>query len=86
MTEFAKFCRVLDSVKAKFGILFSKNGISGKGSGDDAAREQLKVFQDRGVVIVVIDERDLKEVAGGRNFISLLRSRYESVRLDLESE
>ncbi len=84
-TEFAKFCRVLDSVKAKFGILFSKHGISGRGSGDDAAREQLKVFQDRGIIIVVIDESDLSEIANGRSFISLLRSRYESVRLDLAS-
>ncbi|HTS48293.1 MAG TPA: hypothetical protein VMH05_10145 [Bryobacteraceae bacterium] len=85
ITEFAKFCRVLDSVKARFGILFSKHGISGKKSGDDAAREQLKVFQDRGVVIVVIDETDLREIASGRNLIPLLRARYESVRLDLES-
>lgn len=83
-TEFAKFCRVLDSVKAKFGIFFSKKGISGKASQDDAAREQLKVFQDRGIVIVVIEESDLRGIANGRNLISLLRSRYEGVRLDLE--
>ena len=46
----------------------------------------MKVFQDRGVIIVVISEQDLREIAkpGGRNFISLLRSRYESVRLDLQ--
>lgn len=62
-TELAKFCRVLDSVKTKFGILFSKHSISGKGSGDDAAREQLKVFQDRGIIIVVIDEPDLNDIA-----------------------
>jgi hypothetical protein len=84
-TEFAKFCRVLDSVKAKFGILFSKTGISGRRSGDDATREQLKVFQDRGIIIVVIDESDLNDIGTGRNLISLLRTRYESVRLDLES-
>ncbi len=85
-SEFAKLCRVLDSVKAKFGILFSKNGISGKKSGDDATREQMKVFQDRGIVIVVVEESDLREIANlnGRNFISLLRSRYENLRLDLE--
>src|SRR5262249_5624688 len=29
-TTMAKFCRVLDSFKAKFGILFSKAGISGR--------------------------------------------------------
>src|SRR5205823_3855569 len=41
---FAKFCRVLDSVKARFGILFSRHGISGEGGTRDAEREQLKVF------------------------------------------
>jgi hypothetical protein len=85
-SKFAKLCRVLDSVKAKFGILFSRSGVSGKKTGDDATREQMKVFQDRGVVIVVVDESDLHAIVNptGRNFISLLRSRYESIRLDLE--
>ena len=82
-TTMAKFCRVLDSFKAKFGILFSRSGISGENSGAFAAREQLKVFQDRGIVVVVINLRDLESVAAGQNFISLLRTRYESVRLDI---
>ena len=46
-TTMAKFCRVLDSTKARFGILFSKNGISGDDKNTFAEREQLKVFQDR---------------------------------------
>jgi hypothetical protein len=46
-TTMAKLCRVLDSTKARFGILFSKNGASA-----EALREQTKVFQDRGIVIV----------------------------------
>jgi hypothetical protein len=65
-TSFAKFCRVLDSVKARFGILFSKHGISGTGRRQDADLEQLKVFQDRGMVIVVFTEEDLKRVIEGR--------------------
>ncbi len=80
----AKFCRVLDSVKARFGILFSKKGISGAGKARYAEREQMKVYQDRGMIIVVIDEEDLKRVVHGDNFIGLLRSRYEKVRLDLD--
>jgi hypothetical protein len=82
-SAFAKFCRVLDSVKSRFGILFSSRGISGEGTRRHAALEQLKVFQDRGVVIVVVDQGDLDQVAQGSNFISLLRSKYEKVRLDL---
>ncbi len=82
-TTIAKFCRVLDSVKSRFGILFSKSGISGEGQSKYAEREQLKVFQDRGMVIVVIDQGDLKQVAEGANFINILRNKYEIVRLDL---
>lgn len=84
-TTMAKFCRVLDATKAKFGIIFSRIGISGKASTSYAAREQLKVYQDRGIVIVSIDEADLKAVASGQSLISLLRERYERVRLDLTS-
>lgn len=82
-TEFAKFTRVLDSVKARFGILFSRQGISGDNTTTDARREQVKVFQDRGLVIVVVNLADLQYIAKGNNFITLLRRKYEEVRLDL---
>jgi len=82
-TAMAKFCRILDSVKSQFGILFSRQGISGEGKRRDAALEQLKVFQDRGIVIVVVDHEDLEKLARGANFISLLRAKYEGVRLNL---
>jgi hypothetical protein len=82
-TTMAKFCRVLDSTKSRFGILFSKNGISGAGKTTNSEREQLKVFQDRGMVIVAVDNSEIEAVAGGANFISILRQKYEKVRLDL---
>ena len=84
-TSFSKFCRVLDSVKSRFGILFSKKGISGTGKSKHAEREQLKVFQDRGMVIVVVNEDDLQQVADGISFVKILRAKYEAVRLDLIS-
>jgi hypothetical protein len=84
-TAFAKFCRVLDSVKSKFGILFSKSGISGEGKTIYAEREQVKVFQDRGMIIIVINLNDIQHVADGGNFINLLRKKYEAVRLDLST-
>ena len=83
MTMMAKFCRVLDSTKARFGIIFTTQGISGEGKTKDAEREQLKVFQDRGMVIVVVNRTDIEQVADGANFISMLRTKYERVRLDL---
>lgn len=82
--SFAKFCRVLDSVKSNFGIIFSKQGITGEGRNSDAEREQQKVFQDRGMVIIVVKETDLNYVSSGGNFIALLRKKYEKVRLDLK--
>lgn len=82
-TTMAKFCRILDSIKSRFGVLFSKNGITGAGKTRDAERERLKVFQDRGIVIAILGLSDLESVASGANLITLLRKQYETVRLDL---
>lgn len=82
-TTIAKFCRVLDSIKSRFGILFSPKGISGEKGTKYAERERLKIYQDRGIVLVVIKRKDLQDVADGGNFINLLRDKYEKVRLDL---
>jgi len=35
------------------------------------------------MVIVVIDEEDIRKVASGTNFVNILRKKYERVRLDL---
>jgi hypothetical protein len=83
VTDIAKFCYVLDSVKSRFGIMFSTHGISGDESDRNADRERLKVFQNRGIVIVVIDKNDLDRLSKGANFVTLLRSKYEKIRLDL---
>lgn len=81
----AKFCRVLDSTKSKFGIIFSREGITGEGKTKFAEREQLKVFQDRGMVIVVVTQDDLTQAINGVNFITLLRNKYKKIRLDLSN-
>ena len=81
-SSIAKFCRVLDSVKCKFGIVFSKNGITGDKEVKFADVERLKVFQDRGMVILIIDKNDIENIQKGINFIVMLRSKYEDIRLD----
>jgi hypothetical protein len=43
----------------------------------------LKIYQDRGIVIVVVNREDLQPVVEGANFITFLREKYEIVRLDL---
>lgn len=83
VTTMAKFCRILDSTKSRFGILFSTKGISGQNRTTHAERERVKVYQDRGILIIVVNLNDIKYVAEGGNFINLLREKYEKVRLDL---
>ena len=83
-TTMAKFCRVLDSVKSQFGILFSREGTSGVRNTDNAEGERYKFFADRGIVIVVVTKSDLERVADGANFLSMLRLKYEEIRLDLK--
>jgi hypothetical protein len=85
-SAFAKFAHVIDTVKSKFGIIFSRRGISGAGKAKDAEREQIKTFQSKGVVIIVLGEADLKQLADGENLITMLRRKYEKVRLDLRKE
>src|SRR5262249_25962648 len=87
VTAFAKFCRILDSVKSRFGIIFSRAGITGgEKRAQDAAREQLKVYQDRGMGIAVVTQADLERVATRGHFISMLRTKYEAVGLDFWPE
>jgi hypothetical protein len=81
----AKFCQVLDSAKCHFGIIFSKNGITGTGKTKDAERELLKVFQARSTVIVVFSKQDLGKVADGENFLAMLRKKFETVKFDLKN-
>jgi hypothetical protein len=83
VTTMLTFCRVLDSIKSRFGILFSTKGISGQDRTLYAERERLKVYQDRGILILVIGLNNIKYVAEGGDFIILLREKYEKVRLDL---
>lgn len=83
VTVIAKSAYFLDAVKSRFGILFSKTGISGDAKMKDAEHELLKAYSNRGIAIVVIDKNDLERLAKGDNFLSMLRSRYEKVRLDI---
>jgi len=59
-SAFGKFAHVIDTVKSKFGIIFSRRGISGAGKAKDAEREQIKTFQSKGVVIIVLGEADFE--------------------------
>jgi hypothetical protein len=38
------------------------------------------------MVIVVVNQKDLEQVADGANFITMLRNKYRKIRLDLLSD
>jgi hypothetical protein len=79
----AKFAYVLRAAKSGFGIIFSKEGLSGTMRNTDAMRVLVKLYQSDGIVIVGVDLPELRKVANGANFTSLLRKKYEIIRLDL---
>jgi hypothetical protein len=81
-TTVAKFARVLQSAKCRAGILISPSGMSGAENTNNANRERLKLYHDSGIVIMDLNESDLKSVVDGANLITLLRRKYEQVRLD----
>ena len=81
VTTLLKLGRVLDAAKCRFGMLFCLKGIS-----PNAERERVKLFQHRGIAIVVVSEADLRRCAKGANFLTMLRDRYEAIRLDLPSK
>jgi hypothetical protein len=82
VTTVQKFAGVLRGAKCEFGIIFSKNGISGRHEVKHAERELLKI-KEQGVTILAISENELKEVSTGDNFFAMLRDSYERERLDL---
>jgi hypothetical protein len=83
VTTVVKFAAVLRSAKCRFGIVLSKNGITGENKAAYAERELLKIFQHDDLTILVLSEEQLQQIAEGANFLVLLRTLYERTRLDL---
>jgi hypothetical protein len=78
-----KFAATLRSAKCRFGILFAKEGISGEGQMAYAEWELLKILHQDDLTILVLTQEDLNQIVGGTNLVTLLRTKYEQIRLDL---
>ena len=78
----AKFARSLDKAKSKFGILFCPQGVTGHFRDTHAQKEQLDLYRDSGIIMVVLTETNLQHVASGRNLINILRFKYDQIRLN----
>lgn len=82
-TTVAKLARILASTKMQFGILFTRQGITGAGKNQSAERELRKAFQDSNVKIIVLSNSDIESIKKGKNLVNMLRTKYEALRLDL---
>lgn len=82
-TDVMKFSAVLEGIKTNFGIIVSRNGISGRGRNTDSERGLISRYQALGMVVVDLSDEDFKRIINGENLVIILREKYEIVRLDL---
>jgi hypothetical protein len=73
----------LQKTQLKLGIIFSKNGVSGKRYAGDAVREIRRVFDTDGLYILVISGKDLRAVEQGASFLEILDQKIDHLRFDL---
>jgi hypothetical protein len=81
-SDVAKFSRTVDSSHCKVGILFARNGISGQRDRLYAERATAKLFQQHGIVVIVLTLDDLRPLLTGGSIITVLRQHYEKIRHD----
>lgn len=82
----SRFCKTLQDAKCRFGITFAREGLTGHDKAKNAELELIKTYQAVGMIVIVIDREDLEALAAGASLISMLRSRYEKVLLNLVEE
>lgn len=82
--EVSQFINKLVLQDCRGGILFSALGITGDGRNRDAELQLLKAHYRAGKVIIVLSQEDFRSAASGKNLVSMLRDKYESVRFDIE--
>lgn len=82
VSEVGYFLYRMRLTHSKFGVIFTRSGISGMKEGDRAAKSLIKrAFHEDGSICIVLDENDLESLADGEfSFWSLLLSRIEQTR------
>jgi len=78
--EIAYFASKMVFSDIKAGIIFSKNGITGKKKNRYAALTLIKSYYKNGRIIMVIDENDIKEIFNAGNLLKILQKKYETAR------
>ena len=78
VSEIRDFAGDMDSKRVKFGILISKNGITGTEYKD--AKKVVVDYFKKGITIIVLDLLDLNSIAKGTNLITTLREKYREIQ------
>jgi hypothetical protein len=81
--QVSQFINKLVLQDCRGGILFSSQGITGEGAARNAELQLLKAHYRAGKIILVLNEEDFRQVAGGENLILMLRRKYEDIRFDI---
>lgn len=71
----------IDKAGCKVGVLFSKKGVTGRSNNDrDAVREIRSQYERYRRIIIVFSEKDLNEIAEGKNFLTMMEKKYRDLR------
>jgi len=76
------FMGKLDKCKVKFGIILSKNGVTGADSGVDALREIQSRYDRDGVYVLVFSLEELKGISNSKEFCDALDFKADGLRFD----
>jgi|GEM_PF-4136786 len=71
--------KIRDS-KHNIGIIFSREGITGKEDYRDA-QGKLLLAANEGIIVIIIDDKDLNSLINGKNVFELLEQKYFERRL-----
>src|ERR1700674_118927 len=77
--EVEVFVGKLQKCRARFGILFSRNGVTGR-SGRDAVGNIDAAWRQHGIVLIVVSEDIIRQVIRGWDFYTILEQLVEAAR------
>jgi hypothetical protein len=68
------FIEKIRSVQVDIGVIIAPEGVTGE-SGEDAVDQLNQVYQRSGIIVVVIDDSDFKDILNGEGFPEILEDK-----------
>ncbi len=85
VTYVGKFVSLLNVSKTKFGIIFSKDGISGKNIWKDGKGLVRKIALSQGTYIIDITWDDFQKIYNKQaNILGIINDKYEAMKHDID--